>query len=129
MTMMFKRSGRPTSVLTRAFPWITKIFPKFMDRHKTMTLNRDVLDLMEESIEEHEESLDVNDPRDFTDKVLIEIGRTTDPLSSFHGETGKLNLANTLFDLFMAGSETTSTTLTWAILYMARLVVEVQQKY
>ena len=26
----------------------------------------------------------------------------------------------TLFDLFLAGSETTSTTLTWAVLYMVR---------
>ena len=40
--------------------------------------------------------------------------------SSFYGEKGKVNLVNTLFDLFLAGSETTSTTLTWAMLYMAR---------
>ena len=30
------------------------------------------------------------------------------------------NLKVTLFDLFLAGSETTSTTLNWAVLYMVR---------
>ena len=33
--------------------------------------------------------------------------------SSFHGEMGSANFLLTMFDLFIAGSETTSTTLTW----------------
>ena len=37
------------------------------------------------------------------------------------------NLKVTLFDLFLAGSETTSTTLNWAVLYMVRYP-EVQAK-
>ena len=53
-------------------------------------------------------------------QTLAEIAKTTDPHSSFHGENGRLNLVHTLFDVFLAGSETTSTTLTWAMLYMAR---------
>ena len=53
-------------------------------------------------------------------QTLAEIAKTTDRHSSFHGENGKLNLVHTLFDIFLAGSETTSTTLTWAMLYMAR---------
>ena len=64
--------------------------------------------------------IDVNEPRDFTDKMLIEINNTTDKSSSFYGDVGIENLSNTLFDLFLAGSETTSTTLTWAVLYMVR---------
>ena len=52
--------------------------------------------------------------------MLIEISKTTDKSSSFYGEGGVENLRNTLFDLFLAGSETTSTTLTWAMLYMVR---------
>ena len=84
--------------------------------------------LMWESIRENKETLDPNEPRDFTDKVLIEIQQTT---SSFFGELGLENLANTLFDLFGAGSETTSTTLTWAALYMIRyqeVQTEVQEE-
>jgi cytochrome P450 len=76
--------------------------------------------LMEQKVEEHESTIDYNEPRDFIDKVLIEIHSSTDPQSSFYGEQGRIGLVNTLLDLFIAGSETTSTTLTWAVLYMAR---------
>ena len=76
--------------------------------------------MMRTSIKNHKETLDTNEPRDYIDKYLIEIQNTKDPNSSFYGEKGINNLAANLMDLFMAGSETTSTTLTWAILYMVR---------
>ena len=53
-------------------------------------------------------------------KVLVEIKNTSDPSSSFYGDEGHHNLVASLMDLFAAGSETTSTTLTWAVLYMVR---------
>ena len=80
----------------------------------------DLADFMEEHILKHKETLDVNEPRDYIDMVLAEIENTTDPSSSFYGQEGLDNLKVALFDLFMAGSETTSTTLTWAALYMVR---------
>ena len=52
--------------------------------------------------------------------MLIEIEKTTDETSSFYGDFGVENLVNVMMDLFVAGSETTSTTLTWAMLYMIR---------
>merc|ERR1719242_2937517 len=75
----------------------------------------------------HKETLDPKEPRDFTDMMLIEIERTTEESSSLYGQFGIDNLKVTLFDLFVAGSETTSTTLTWAALYMVRYP-EVQAK-
>ena len=66
--------------------------------------------MMAESIAQHQATLDVNAPRDFTDTMLIEILNTTDPASSFYGDFGIENLKNVMFDLFLAGSETTSTT-------------------
>jgi cytochrome P450 len=75
---------------------------------------------MEQKVSEHEATIDPNEPRDFIDKVLVEMRATTDPASSFYGEQGRQNLVETLMDLFAAGSETTSTTLTWAMLYMVR---------
>ena len=75
---------------------------------------------MEQKIEEHEATIDPTEPRDFIDKVLIEMHSTTDPASSFYEEQGRLSLVSTLLDLFIAGSETTSTTLTWAMLFMVR---------
>ena len=79
-----------------------------------------MMDLMAESVANHQATLDINSPRDFTDAMLIEIQNTTDKDSSFYGDFGIENLKNVLFDLFLAGSETTSTTLTWAALYMVR---------
>ena len=43
-------------------------------------------------------------------------------LTQYHGKTGELNLMNTLFDLFMAGSDTTAITLDWAVLFMIQNV-------
>jgi len=127
LTDMFKRLARPENVISICFPWINKIFPTFLEKDKSVKTNHDIMNLMFESIKQHQETLDHNEPRDFTDKVLIEIQKTTDETSSFYGEIGIENLANTLFDLFLAGSETTSTTLTWAALYMVRYQ-DIQQK-
>merc|ERR1712156_767483 len=59
--------------------------------------------------------------------MLTEIEKTTDETSSMFGQLGLDNLKVTLFDLFLAGSETTSTTLTWSFLYMVRYP-EIQRK-
>merc|ERR1719290_57954 len=82
---------------------------------------------MQENIEKHQETLDINEPRDYIDMVLIEIEKSKDSKSSFHGQLGLDNLKVSMFDLFLAGSETTSTTLTWAALYMVRYP-EIQSK-
>ena len=59
--------------------------------------------------------------RDFVDKYLKEVKSASEEQrtkSSFHGDEGLLNLTNVLIDFFLAGSETTSTTLNWGMLYM-----------
>jgi cytochrome P450 family 2 subfamily J len=77
--------------------------------------------LMEEQVAEHEATIDYNAaPRDFIDTVLVEMRRTTRTDSSFYGTRGQDNLVANLLDLFAAGSETTATTLSWAVLYMVR---------
>ena len=68
--------------------------------------------------------------RDFIDHYLKEVKSATDrgkANSSFFGKEGMLNLENVLVDLFIAGSETTSTTLNWGMLYMI-LNPEIQKK-
>jgi len=120
ITLFFQRIGRPSSILILAFPWIAKLYPQFLERDKDLEIVREMLNFMSNTIKEHEESIDPNEPRDFTDKVLIEIRKTTDKTSSFYGDVGREYLANTMLDLFIAGSETTSTSLTWAVLLMTR---------
>ena len=77
LSLWFKRMGRPEDVLTFAFHWMTKIYPKFNEYDETLDTTHGIMNMMKESIEEHENTLDVNDPRDFIDKFLIEMTKTT----------------------------------------------------
>jgi len=125
LTEFFQRIGAtPQQLIALSFPRMAKLLgwiaPNVLERGKTIAINQEIMALMHATVRDHEETIDANAPRDFTDSVLLEVLRTTDPSSSFYGDWGRTNLANTLVDLFIAGSETTSTTLTWALLYMAR---------
>ena len=68
-------------------------------------------ELFLEVIEEHEQSLDESEPRDLIDKYLVE-------LRSGRPGFEKQQLVIIMLDLFAAGSETTATTLRWAVLYL-----------
>jgi hypothetical protein len=46
------------------------------------------------------------------------VNRAPDPASSFYSRYGTNALTNVLIDLFLAGIETTSSTLLWTFLYM-----------
>lgn len=59
--------------------------------------------------------------RDFLDVYMKERKRANaenDTESSFYGQTGHWNFVNSMFDLWLGGSETTSTSLMFSILYM-----------
>ncbi|KAM9763027.1 cytochrome P450 2J2-like isoform 2-T2 [Menidia menidia] len=93
-------------------PWLMKWLPG--PHQKIFTLTQQILDFIEVKIKEHRENLDASSPRDYIDSFLIEMGQTEDTDSGF-------NLSNLCFctlDLFGAGTETTTTTLHWGLLYM-----------
>ncbi len=58
--------------------------------------------------------------RNFIDYYLKMMGEQeeTREIKSFVGEEGEANMINVILDLFVAGSETTSTTLNWGMLFM-----------
>ena len=64
---------------------------------------------MKEILKQHKETFDEDNLRDFVDVYLMEM--KTNPDVSFTEEELMVNA----FDLFGAGSETTSTTLAWAV--------------
>ncbi|XP_062994266.1 cytochrome P450 2J2-like [Elgaria multicarinata webbii] len=100
------------SHLYDAFPALMKRLP---GPHQTIFKNwRQFKSFVREIIEKHKEDRNPLEPRDFIDAYLNEMAKE-DVASSFHDE----NLLHSALDLFFAGTETTSTTLRWALLYMA----------
>uniref|UniRef100_A0A8C9ZPS0 Cytochrome P450 2J2-like n=1 Tax=Sander lucioperca TaxID=283035 RepID=A0A8C9ZPS0_SANLU len=77
-------------------------------------------DFIREEIKEHRQNWDPSDQRDYIDCYLNEIQMGG---NAFDEE----NLVMCVMDLFVSGSETTSTTLRWAFLYMAKYP-EIQAK-
>nr|AIL94136.1 cytochrome P450 CYP3030A1 [Tigriopus japonicus] len=79
----------------------------------------------------HKKSFDPNLVRDFIDAYLKKIQDTKDPTSSFHEQRGEVNMRNSMFDLFIAGMDTTATTLSWGLIYMMKwpeIQVKVQEE-
>ncbi|KAH0624279.1 hypothetical protein JD844_007967 [Phrynosoma platyrhinos] len=68
-----------------------------------------------EEVDKHRENRDVHEPQDFIDFYLLQMEKSKDdPNSTFNEE----NLLQCILDLFVAGTETTSSTLQWAVLLM-----------
>uniref|UniRef100_A0A8D1GJW7 Cytochrome P450 2J2 n=1 Tax=Sus scrofa TaxID=9823 RepID=A0A8D1GJW7_PIG len=103
-------------------PWIMKFLP---GPHQTLFSNWEKLKMfVAHVIENHRRDWNPAEARDFIDAYLQEIEKHKgDATSSFQEE----NLICSTLDLFVAGTETTSTTLRWGLLYMA-LYPEIQEK-
>ncbi|XP_038201442.1 cytochrome P450 2C26 isoform X1 [Arvicola amphibius] len=105
-------------------PWmqVCNNFPSLIDycpgSHRTISKNVDyVRSYLLEKIKEHQESLNVANPRDFIDYYLTKLKQTNHNQQS---EFTLENLATTVSDLFGAGTETTSTTLRYALLLLLK---------
>ncbi|ESO92157.1 hypothetical protein LOTGIDRAFT_217014 [Lottia gigantea] len=79
--------------------------------HSNMEKNRETL--FEPAIEEHKKHFNQYDTDDFISSYIKEMKRKTGQKSTFDGE----QLIFCTNDLFLAGTETTSTTILWAIVY------------
>ncbi len=101
-----------------------KIFTGFYKAEKVF---KDIADFVEPYVKEHKDTLDPDNIRDFMDLFLVEIQNTKDPTSSFYGEVGHYALINNMIDLFIAGMETTSSSLLWTFLFLLHHP-EVQRK-
>ncbi|XP_041862612.1 cytochrome P450 2J2-like isoform X4 [Melanotaenia boesemani] len=115
-------SGLAQTQLFDAFPGVMKYLP---GPHQTVHHNyREILKFLKKEIEKHQEEWNPDDPRDFIDVYLAEMDKKKeDPQAGFNTET----LLICLLDLMEAGTETSATTLRWAIVYMLHYP-EIQQK-
>ncbi|KAI8497864.1 hypothetical protein Bbelb_245160 [Branchiostoma belcheri] len=103
------------AAIANFFPWARHIPVVKRAFAKVQTNLETCLSVMREDIAAHKETFDPNDIRDFIDTFLLEM-RNKGEGNDF---TDK-QLEYLIGDLFLAGTETTSSTLTWALLYMLR---------
>ncbi|KAF2366292.1 Cytochrome P450 [Trinorchestia longiramus] len=112
------------------FPILHKILPNFVQNKltnvDTAIKNIDMLhDMSKDLVLEHLESFDPENPRDVIDQFIQQRAERR-PDGSLT-ERDMRSLTGIMFDMFNAGSETTSTTLRWMIVYMA-IYPEIQTK-
>ncbi|XP_056384096.1 cytochrome P450 2D17-like [Hyla sarda] len=114
------KSGLLSQILNE-IPFLMNI-PWLID--PVMQADYEVITFFKEKVSEHQKTWNPNYTRDFTDAYLVEMEKVKEDSGSSLNEG---NLLMTIYDLFMAGTETTSTTLRWALLYMI-LYPDVQSK-
>ncbi|XP_063057758.1 cytochrome P450 2J2-like [Engraulis encrasicolus] len=107
------REGGIWARLYNIFPWLMRRVPG--PHEKIFSLLRKLTAFVQKKIDEHQADFDPSNPRDYIDCFLDEMEKLKeDKAAKFSLE----NLCYCTMDLFIAGSETTSTTLYWGLLYM-----------
>ncbi|KAM5163934.1 cytochrome P450 2K4-like [Mantella aurantiaca] len=104
--------GSPSIAMYNFFP----MFYYLCGTHSRVMQNiDDIHNFLKTEFVEHLKGLDRDDQRGFVDAFLIkQEEEKSDPNTYFH----EMNLLSTVTSLFMAGTETTSSTIRWAVSYM-----------
>lgn len=101
-------------------PWLRHIIPKLSGYQGIRDMREENAETFLGEVEKHKAAIKEENLNDFIDIYIAEMRKTTDPKSHFYGERAERNLAYILSDLFVAGSESTATTLAWTILYLCK---------
>ncbi|KAL7396100.1 hypothetical protein ABVT39_000259 [Epinephelus coioides] len=111
---VFRLQGSVWTMLYEAFPGVMKHMP---GPHNTLFSSYNaILDFISQEIKSHKKDLDHSNPQDYIDAFIIEMENHRESDLGFT----EANLAVCSLDLFMAGTETTSTTLLWALIYLIK---------
>nr|XP_020504897.1 cytochrome P450 2G1-like [Labrus bergylta] len=103
-------NSSPKGQMYNIFPWLMEHLPG--QQHKVFAQIEELRGFVKTKIQEHKETLDPSSPRDFIDCFLIRMNQEKDiPTSEFQFE----NLVATVLNLFLAGTETTSSTIRYAL--------------
>ncbi|KAM5191598.1 cytochrome P450 2J2-like [Mantella aurantiaca] len=96
-----------------SFPWLMKHIPG--PHQKAFAIMKYLHKFTDHEIRMHKENGSLEEPQDVIDYYLAHISKTAGEEESTFDEDSLIILAT---DLFMAGIETTATSLQWALLYM-----------
>uniref|UniRef100_A0A8B7TTQ7 Cytochrome P450 2E1 n=2 Tax=Castor canadensis TaxID=51338 RepID=A0A8B7TTQ7_CASCN len=118
--VLMKRVNENIKILSSPWIQICNIFPAlinyFPGSHNRLIKNvSEMRTYVLEKVKEHQASLDINNPRDFIDCFLIKMEEEK------HNQESVFTMESllvTVSDLFAAGTETTSTTLRYALLLL-----------
>ncbi|XP_021512344.2 cytochrome P450 2J4-like isoform X2 [Meriones unguiculatus] len=114
-----------TSMLCLLYNVFPSIITHLPGPHQTVFRNWEKLKLfVSRMIDSHRKDWNPVEPRDYIDAFLTEMTKYPDKATTSFNEE---NLICSTLDLFFAGTETTSNTLRWALLYMT-VNPEVQEK-
>ncbi|KAI4896014.1 hypothetical protein NFI96_008908, partial [Prochilodus magdalenae] len=105
-------AGSPAGQLFNLVPFIKHI----PGPHQKIWKNANCLfGFIREAVKEHRETLDPENLRDFIDAYLVEMTKQKSKEdSTFHED----NMIMSIADLFLAGTDTTATTLRWSLIFM-----------
>ncbi|OQV12035.1 Cytochrome P450 2J2 [Hypsibius exemplaris] len=106
-----------TNQLVEYFPFLRMIpFSKFRARYLAWQANvGDLTAFFDTLVEQHQQSLHDGEPRDYLHAFMLEAEKQKDNAKSTFSSD---QLLRSVLNLFGAGTETTATTLAWAILYL-----------
>ncbi|XP_035503548.1 cytochrome P450 2J4 [Scophthalmus maximus] len=114
LSEVIRLEGSIWGLLYDSFPSLMTLLP---GPHNEMFSYYDSLqDFIRKELEGHKKDLDRSNPRDYIDAFLIEMENHKESDLGFT----ETNLTLCSLDLFLAGTETTSTTLQWALVYLIR---------
>ncbi|XP_007430813.1 cytochrome P450 2K4-like [Python bivittatus] len=108
-------AGSPSVLLYNMFPMFGFLFGA---RNRVLNNRKELHAFIQATFIEHLKALDKNDQRSFIDSFLVrqQEEKKNETKRYFHNE----NLTVVVSNLFAAGTETTSTTLRWAMLLMMK---------
>ncbi|XP_068243303.1 methyl farnesoate epoxidase-like isoform X2 [Palaemon carinicauda] len=110
------RAGEVTGTIVDIIPIARHVMPKNSKFSITMDGMYKAKAFIENSVEEHKATLDPDNPRDFIDIFLIEMSKHADDKETTFREDQLVSLCS---DIFTAGSETGSASVSFALMFCA----------
>ncbi|KAM9385851.1 uncharacterized protein KZ484_007430 [Pholidichthys leucotaenia] len=117
--------GSIWAIFYESFPRVMKHLP---GPHNKMFSNFSSLqDFIGQEVKRHKKDLDHNNPRDYIDAFLIELEKHAVQDKGSNLGFDEVNLILCSADLFFAGTETTATTMMWALVFLINHL-DIQEK-